>query len=138
MIWGILKVLLGLTWPYNSLSQRDQAENFSQKWIELCAKHFSEQHSSEAYKQNQNFVERWVQEAKTTITQVKQHTGCDDQYSFDMWSHVSDVNNHCAWKSPSGAHPWRYSAMKLQISLSSGMRSLHLYGIGNLMPRLER
>ena len=85
--------------PQTLITDGDQAENFSQKWIELCAKHFIEQHSSEAYKQNQNFVERWVQEAKTTITQVKQHTGCDDQYSFDMWSHISDVNNHCVWKS---------------------------------------
>ena len=85
--------------PQTLITDGDQAENFSQKWIELCAKHFIEQHSSEAYKQNQNFVERWVQEAKTTITQIKQHTGCDDQYSFDMWSHVSDVNNHCARKS---------------------------------------
>ncbi len=81
------------------ITDRDQVENFTQKWIVLCAKHFIKQHSSEAYKQNQNYVEQCVQETKFTITQVNQHTGSDDQYSFDMWSHISDVNNHCVWKS---------------------------------------
>ena len=85
--------------PQVLITDGDKAENFSTKWIELCAIHFIEQHSSEAYKQNQNYVKQWVQEAKTTITQIKQHTGQDDQYSYDMWAHVSDGNKHCAWNS---------------------------------------
>ncbi len=43
--------------PKTLITDGDQAENFSQKWIELCAKHFIKQHSSETYKQNQNYVE---------------------------------------------------------------------------------
>ena len=85
--------------PQVLITDGDKAENFSTKWVEVCATHLIEQHSSEAYKQNQNFVERWVQEAKTIISQIKQHTGLDDQFSYDMWTHVSDVNNHCARKS---------------------------------------
>ena len=39
------------------ITDGDLAENFSTKGIDLYVTHFSEQHSSEAYKQNQNYVE---------------------------------------------------------------------------------
>lgn len=42
-------------------------------------------------------------------------------YSFDMWSQVSENNNHCAWTSLSVTHLWWHFAVKLQISPSSGM-----------------
>ena len=58
--------------------------------------HFIERHSSEAFEQNQNYVEQGVQEAKTPITQHKWHTVLDNKYSYDdMLVHVSDVNNYC-------------------------------------------
>ena len=37
--------------------------------------------------------------AKGVILKIKQVTGCDDKYAYDMWQHVSDVDNHMAWKS---------------------------------------
>ena len=60
--------------PQTLITDGDKAENFSTKWVELCSTYLIEQHSSEPYKQNQNYVERWVQEAKTIITQIKQQT----------------------------------------------------------------
>ena len=77
----------------------DQAKNFSQKWVETCTKYHITQHCLEAFKQNQNYVERWVQMAKGVISKIKQVTGCDDKYAYDMWQHVSDVDNHMAQKS---------------------------------------
>ena len=53
----------------------------------------------EPYKQNENYVERWIQEAKMTVSQIKFHNGCYDQYIYDMWAHVSNVYNKFAQKS---------------------------------------
>ena len=52
----------------------------------------------EPYKQNENYVEHWIQEAKIPVSQMKLHTDCDDQYVHDMWAHKSNVNKHCAKK----------------------------------------
>ena len=37
--------------------------------------------------------------AKGVISKIKQVTGCDDKYAYDMWQHISDVDNHMARKS---------------------------------------
>ena len=85
--------------PAEIITDGDQAENFSQKWVETCTKYHITQHCLEAFKQNQNYVERWVQMAKGVISKIKQVTGCDDKYAYDMWQHVSDVANHMAQRS---------------------------------------
>ena len=84
---GILAVLI---------TGGNQDKNFSAKWIQLCSKYKIMQSCLDPYKQNQNYVEQWIQEAKTTVSQIKVHTGCDDQYIYDMWAHISNVYNHCA------------------------------------------
>ena len=83
----------------------DQGDNFSKKWIHLCGLHKKDQHCSKAYKQNQNFVERFVQDTKRAVTIVKQATDVGNKYIFDIWSHISDVDNHMArrslkWRTP--------------------------------------
>ena len=86
--------------PGELITDGDKAENFSKKWIKLCTKHQIRQTCSEAYKQNQNYVERFVQEAKQAVTRIRQATGQDDNaHIFDMWSHISDVDNHMSRKS---------------------------------------
>ena len=75
------------------VSDGDQAENFSVKWIQCCSKYKIMQSCLEPYKQNQNYVELWIQEAKITVSQIQLHTGCYDQYIHDMWAHISNVNN---------------------------------------------
>ena len=91
--------------PAILITDGDKSENFSKKWIDLCGLHKIDQHCSEAYKQNQNFVERFVQDAKGAVTRIKSATGADNKYIFDMWSHISDVDNHMArrslkWRTP--------------------------------------
>ena len=85
--------------PMVLISDINQAENISAKWIQLCSKYKIMQSSLEPYKQNQNYVEHWIQEAKITESQIKLHTGYDDQYIYDMWAHISNDNNHYARKS---------------------------------------
>ena len=63
----------------------DPAKNFSAKWIQLCSKYKIVQFCSETYKQNQNCVEHWIQEAKMTVSQMKLHTCCDDECAYNMW-----------------------------------------------------
>ena len=79
---GILVVLV---------SNGNQAKNFSAKRIQLSR--------NIRDKRNQSYVEWWIQEAKMTGSKMKLHTGGNDQYIFDVWAHISDVNGHYARKS---------------------------------------
>ena len=56
----------------------NQAENFSAKMIQLSSKYKILLSHFEPYKQNQNYVEQWIQEAKTAVSQIKFHTRYDD------------------------------------------------------------
>ena len=92
----------------------------------------------EPYKQNQNYVEHWIQEAKTTVSQIKLHTGCDDQYIYDMQAHISDVNNLCARKVSNGAPLLKFFLVKTQTCPFSGMLFMPQCGIGNGAQRLVK
>ena len=54
----------------------------------------------------------------------------DDQYIYDMWAHISDVNNHCARKSLKCCHPLSFSLVKPQDYPSSGILFMPQCGIG--------
>ena len=85
--------------PEGIITDGEKSENLSTSWKRTCAKHFINQHCSEAYKQNQNYVERFVQMAKDGVSKFKQMCGLKgNEYLFDMWTHYSDVDNHLARK----------------------------------------
>jgi len=38
----------------------------------------------------------FVQDTKRAVSTIKQATDVGNKYIFDMWSHISDVDNHMA------------------------------------------
>ena len=90
------------------------------------------------YKQNQNCVEHWIQEAKPTVSQIKLHTGCDDQYICHMWAHVSNINNNCAKKVSNGVPLLKFFLVRPQTCQFLGMFFMPQHGIGNGTQRMGK
>ena len=77
-----------------------KAENFSIGWVKTCCKYKIDQLCSEAYMQNQNYVERFIQDGKGGISKFRSATGIRDcKHYYEMWQHFSDVQNHMSRKS---------------------------------------
>ena len=71
-----------------------------------------------------------------TVSQMKLHTGCDVQYEYDTWAHISDVKNYCARESLNGIPLWKFFLVWIFWFL--GMLFMPLYDVGNGAVRLEK
>ena len=86
--------------PASIITDGEKSENFSVGWIKTCAKYKIDQLCSEAYKQNQNYVERFIRDGKSGISKFRSATGIRNcEHMYEMWQHFSDTQNHMSRRS---------------------------------------
>ena len=78
--------------PAGIITDGETSENFSVGWVKTCCKYKIDQLCSEAYMQNQNYVEQFIQDGKGGILKFRSATGIRDcKHYYEMWKHFLDT-----------------------------------------------